>query len=155
MTFLRTAFLEESGTALVKKHAGLDPLFTPEGYRRYADDLLARMTNPYLRDMVARVGRDPARKLGWEDRLVGTVRLALRQGVTPRRYALGAAAALTALEPSSLDQPERGRVKLEALWQIPDGREKEAVLELIEEGQRTLLSWAGRGGSSRHFSRNF
>ncbi|MEZ4612253.1 MAG: hypothetical protein R2838_18735 [Caldilineaceae bacterium] len=31
----------------------------------YADDLIARMVNPFLRDGVARVARDPARKLGW------------------------------------------------------------------------------------------
>lgn len=43
--FIRAAFLEESGEALIRKHAGKDRLFTPEGYREYADDLLERMTN--------------------------------------------------------------------------------------------------------------
>ncbi len=144
MSFLRSAFLEESGAALVKKYAGLDPLFSPQGYRRYADDLLERMTNPHLRDTVARVGRDPARKLGWDDRLVGTMRLALRQGIAPRRYALGAAAALCMLEPSSRSFEAR----LEALWGDPDTREKESVLELVREGQRKLVRWR-EGGFGR------
>src|SRR5271157_4280402 len=92
--FILAAFLEESGEALIRKHAGKDRLFTREGYREYALDLLERMTNPYLQDSVERVGRDPLRKLGWDDRLVGTLRLALQQYVVPRRYALGAATAL-------------------------------------------------------------
>ena len=32
------------------------------------------MLNPLLADPVARVTRDPVRKLGWEDRLIGAIR---------------------------------------------------------------------------------
>ncbi|HUX02772.1 MAG TPA: hypothetical protein VMY35_17555 [Phycisphaerae bacterium] len=99
MTLAREAFLEESGAALIAKHAGLDPLFTRAGFQAYADDLLQRMTNPFLRDQVERVVRDPCRKLGWDDRLIGTMRLALGAGIMPRRFALGAAAALDLLFP--------------------------------------------------------
>src|ERR1017187_9601975 len=84
--FIREAFLRESGEALIRKHAGKDRLFTPEGYSEYARDLLERMTNPHLQDTVERVGRDPQRKLGWDDRLVRTLRVALQQRVVPRRY---------------------------------------------------------------------
>src|SRR5439155_2279565 len=35
MTFVRDAFLEESGRALIARRAGVDPLFTPEGYQAY------------------------------------------------------------------------------------------------------------------------
>src|SRR5208282_6112870 len=98
LAFVRAAFVEESGKALVRKHAGKDRLFTHEGYCEYADDLLARMVNPFLHDSVERVGRDPQRKLGWDDRLVGTIRVALDQGITPSRYAFGAAAALAVLD---------------------------------------------------------
>ncbi len=100
------AFLEESGRTLVARHANLgDPLFTEEGYREYADDLLRRMTNPYLNDLVDRVGRDPVRKLGYRDRLYGTMRLALEHGVEPRLYAEGAAAGLLFLHRRWDDQP--------------------------------------------------
>ncbi|UCH25398.1 MAG: hypothetical protein JSV66_15930 [Trueperaceae bacterium] len=61
LPFLRAAIIEESGAALLKRYAGLDPLFTPRGIEHYADDLLARMTNPFLGDKVDRVGRDPNR----------------------------------------------------------------------------------------------
>jgi mannitol-1-phosphate 5-dehydrogenase len=97
MSFVRDAFLEESGQALIARRGGVDPLFTPEGYRAYADDLLERMTNPWLSDTVERVTRDPRRKLGWNDRLVGTMRLALAQNVEPCRFAVGSAAAMEVL----------------------------------------------------------
>jgi mannitol-1-phosphate 5-dehydrogenase len=110
--FIRDAFLKESGEALIHKHAGVDPLFTSEGYRAYALDLLERMTNPFLQDSVERVGRDPHRKLGWDDRLVGTLRLALHQNIVPRRYAVGTAAALATLDSSFLQSDKPARCSL-------------------------------------------
>ncbi len=137
LPFLRAAFVDESGAALVSKHRGLDPLFTPEGYARYADDLLVRMTNPHLGDTVERVGRDPARKLGWVDRLVGTIRLALAHGVAPRRFAVGAAAAALALSPGLVDPAP----VLTPLWKGAPHAEQDAVLRLIEEGRSLLSRW--------------
>ena len=55
LTLAREAFLLESGGALCHKYGGLDVLFTQEGYRAYADDLLERMTNAHLRDAVDRI----------------------------------------------------------------------------------------------------
>jgi mannitol-1-phosphate 5-dehydrogenase len=153
LPFLRAAFVEESGAALIRKHAGVDPLFTPDGYRAYADDLLARMTNPYLQDTAERVGRDPRRKLGWDDRLIGTMRVALRQGIAPRRYAIGAAAALAVLDASTDasapdaqdDVPLADR--LAPLWAgaSPDPDEQESVLALVEEGRDRLRRWRAEG----------
>ena len=98
METARRAFIEESGAALIRKHARLgDPLFSARGYTEYADDLLARMTNPNLNDLVERVGRDHPRKLGIEDRLCGTMVVALQQGVTPATLALGAAAGVLSM----------------------------------------------------------
>ncbi|MFC1461153.1 hypothetical protein ACFLQR_01370, partial [Verrucomicrobiota bacterium] len=125
----RDAFIEESGRALCRRHHDVDPLFTEHGYLAYADDLLQRMTNPYLRDTVERVVRDPRRKLGWDDRLVGTMCVALSEGIIPRRFALGAGAALGLLadleggdEKSILDQiwsdssaPEQEKQKIKRL----------------------------------------
>jgi len=147
LPFLRAAFIEESGAALIRSHAGVDSLFTPEGYRDYADDLLARMTNPYLQDTVERVGRDPQRKLGWDDRLVGTMRVALREGIEPRRYAFGAAAALATLDNSILESDAPTTALLTPFWAgaSPEPREQEAVLALIEEGRRQLKRWREAG----------
>ena len=95
---VRKAFLEESGAALSACYGRLgDPLFTPEGFREYVDDLLARMTNPHLADTVARATRDPLRKLGPSDRLFGAMRLCLAHGVEPACWAAGALAGLCAL----------------------------------------------------------
>ncbi len=91
------AFRLESGEALCRKYQGVDPLFTVAGYAAYADDLMVRMTNPFLKDAVDRVTRDTRRKLGWDDRLIGTLRLALGQGIQADRYARGAAAAVRLL----------------------------------------------------------
>jgi len=148
MSFLRKAFVEESGGALVRKYAGLDPLFSPAGYAAYADDLLVRMTNPFLRDLVERVGRDPHRKLGWDDRLVGTMRLAFAQGIEPRRYALGAAAALARLAPPLLEQPDLSIDRtLRPLWEPakPDEREAQRVLETIVAARARLVAWRRAG----------
>jgi mannitol-1-phosphate 5-dehydrogenase len=147
IAFLRAAFLEESGEALVRKHAGVDPLFTHEGYANYADDLLARMTNPYLLDTIERVGRDPARKLGWNDRLVGTMRVALAWGVEPRRYAYGAAAALAALDRTILEQAQPASALLMPLWRdaSPAKSEQEVVLDRIETSLQQLRAWYGSG----------
>jgi mannitol-1-phosphate 5-dehydrogenase len=147
LSFLRAAFIQESGETLIRKHAGVDSLFTQEGYREYADDLLARMINPYLRDTVERVGRAAERKLGWEDRLVGTMRVALQQGVQPLRYALGAAAALAVLDRSTLEQDAAVAEILDPLWGpiVAEEGEKEAVLRLIQEGRRRLRQWCEAG----------
>ncbi len=52
------------------------------------------MFNPYLRDSTERVTRDPVRKLGWNDRIIGTINLALEAGITPVRFIATARAAL-------------------------------------------------------------
>jgi mannitol-1-phosphate 5-dehydrogenase len=115
----RKAFLHESGAALIRKYAGIDPLFTEDGFTRYVDDLMQRMLNPWLRDQVARVIRNPERKLGWDDRLIGTARLCLSEGIEPVRFAQGIRAALKLLPdgaPYPWEQPgqsetERQRVR--------------------------------------------
>jgi len=94
----RDAFLKESGGALIKKYAHLgDELFTKAGYKDYAEDLLERMTNPYLADTVARVCRDVVRKLGINERIFGTMQLALEYGIEPKNMALGALAGIAIL----------------------------------------------------------
>lgn len=147
LAFIRAAFLEESGEALIRKHAGKDRLFTPDGYREYADDLLERMTNPHLQDSVERVGRDPHRKLGWDDRLVGTMRVALQQNVSPRRYAMGAAAALAVLDPSFLKTGLAAHTLLAPIWgnEAMDSKEAGDVLRLIEEAKHRLQQWCDSG----------
>ena len=146
MAFLRRAFLEESGAALNRRYAGVDPLFSPEGFAAYADDLLERMTNPFLRDLLERVGRDPQRKLGWDDRLIGTMRMVLARDLEPRCYALGAAAALARLAPDEwLESPPAGL--LDPIWQDarPEASERERVLASIGNARSRLADWRASG----------
>jgi mannitol-1-phosphate 5-dehydrogenase len=141
--FIRDAFLKESGEALIRRHAGVDPLFTTAGYHAYALDLLERMTNPFLQDSVERVGRDPHRKLGWDDRLVGTLRLALHQKIVPHRYAVGTAAALATLDPSFLQSGKPARELLAPHWghEAMETKEANDVLSLVEEAKPHLKRW--------------
>jgi mannitol-1-phosphate 5-dehydrogenase len=146
LSFLRAAFIEESGRALVESYRGIDPLFTPEGFRAYAEDLLSRMTNPHLGDTVERVGRDVRRKLGWNDRLVGTIRMALRAGIAPHRFGFAAGCALLALERGLADPARPAAPFLEEIWGEPaPASERPAVLALIEGGRRALLAWMRAG----------
>lgn len=120
MSAARSAFLDESGAALVRKYRHLnDPLFTDAGYRAYAEDLIERMVNPYLNDLVARVTRDARRKLGSDDRLFGTMRLALEQGIEPRQMARGAAAALMCAVDGPLTTQADVDAALREIWGTP------------------------------------
>ncbi len=151
MALARRAFLEEAGSALIAAYRDLDdPLFTPDGFGEYVDDLLARMTNPYLADSVERAIRDPKRKLGRADRLFGAIRFCLNQGVVPSCLSVGALAGLHAWsggEPgfgwiadgSRLDASELGRC-LDALWgpeTPPD--ERAQIVELLEHAQEIWM----------------
>ncbi len=149
LAFLRQAFIAESGAALIWRHQGIDALFTVSGYAAYADDLLARMVNPYLYDAVERVGRDPQRKLGWDDRLVGTIRLALSAGIRPTRYALGAAAALVYLDPAFITDDHGLDDRLRLLWGAgASSTQAEAVLDLIQAALMHLRRWKAEGGEN-------
>jgi mannitol-1-phosphate/altronate dehydrogenase len=145
--FLRDAFVDESGSTLIRRHAGVDPLFTPAGYRAYADDLLGRMTNPLLLDTIERVTRDSDRKLGWNDRLVGIIRLAWRAGVPAPRYALGAAAAAAALQPALLERQIPTGPVLTPLWRGADAEpgEREAVVAAVDGAEEPLRAWRASG----------
>jgi mannitol-1-phosphate 5-dehydrogenase len=142
LRLLSDAFERESGAALIRRFAGADPLFTEAGYRAYADDLLTRMTNPNLHDTIERAARDPLRKLGWDDRLVGTMRICLAGGIEAPRYALGAAAGLAVLEPGTLGGRVRVRAALRACWpaEVQDREEAEHASRLVEDGLERLRS---------------
>jgi mannitol-1-phosphate 5-dehydrogenase len=129
MQEVKNLLINECGAALCKKYAGLDELFTPAGFAAYADDLLVRMVNIYLQDAIARVIRDLDRKLGWDDRVIGTMRMILSQGCSPEIFAEGAALALKAWKPEA-DQAQ-AKEALAALWPAPWGNEHETLWQLI------------------------
>jgi mannitol-1-phosphate 5-dehydrogenase len=81
--------LREALAALQMEYA-----FADGDTERWTERVLSRMDNPTLGDRVARVGADPRRKLGREDRLVGPALLALRHGLETAHLARAVAAAL-------------------------------------------------------------
>lgn len=144
MDLLRTAFVDESGRTLIARHGGADSRFTPDGYAAFADDLLARMVNPHLADTIVRAARDPRRKLGWDDRLVGLIRMGLAEGVPTPRYALGVAAGLDVLRRTGMAGTDVSL--LTDIW--PDDIDRDeaaAVLDAVDAGRELLLRWRSAG----------
>jgi mannitol-1-phosphate 5-dehydrogenase len=136
MQIARDAFLKESGAALVKKYSHLkDELFTEAGYKKYAEDLLVRIVNPYLDDTTERAARDPQRKLGPTDRIFGTMQLALEYRVKPNNMAKGAAAGLIYLlkaNQSNVNQQILSQ-KLKEIFTECTGEHNAELIELTEK----------------------
>ena len=65
-----------------------------EDQRIYAEGALAKFQNRLIVDPIERQVRDPIRKLGRHDRLVGAAMLAVDAGINPSELALSIAAAL-------------------------------------------------------------
>lgn len=68
--------MQESGAVLIKRYG-----FDPQAHAAYIEKILKRFTNPYLVDDVDRVGREPLRKLSYNDRLIKPLRGTLEYGL--------------------------------------------------------------------------
>ncbi len=99
----------ETCAALASKY-GMDAAALED----HLQDLIARYHNRALADPIARVGRDPVRKLGPDDRLIGAMCLCRSQGIAPDAVAMAAAAAI--------------------LYNNPDDEAASRVQELLREG---------------------
>jgi len=131
----RKAFLQESGRALIRKYASLgDELFTEAGFRDYAQDLLERMTNPYLGDTVARVVRDVVRKLRINGRIFGTMQLALEHDIEPTDMALGAMAGIAVLLETADENNLPGDLRF-GDWRKLDDAKIERIISWLWTGQ--------------------
>jgi mannitol-1-phosphate 5-dehydrogenase len=97
-----------AGSALEESINAISTYFNAdkEPLRSYADDLLNRYSNRYLKDTVARVGRDPKRKLRPDDRLTGAANFCLNNGITPEFILYGIAAAFCFDVPGDVSSPE-------------------------------------------------
>jgi mannitol-1-phosphate 5-dehydrogenase len=82
--------LEEISEAILSRFSGD---ITRESQDWVRSDIRLRFKNPMIMDTVYRVGRDPIRKLGHDDRLVGSARLCLDQGIFPENIAIVCGAA--------------------------------------------------------------
>lgn len=124
------AAMLETGESLIKKH-NLDPA----EHRAHIEDLLTRFGNIALGDQVSRVGRDPVRKLGPDDRLVGGAKLCFEFGVKPVHVCRAIAAALK-FNPEG--DPSAGKVQELVAMSGPAGALKE-IGGLEEDSEITKL----------------
>ena len=107
------AAMDETGRALIARFG-----FAPPEQQAYERDLVERYRNRALGDQVRRVAADPLRKLGPQDRLTGSARLCLEEGVAPTHVVRGIEAAL------SYDHPDDpGAMKLQEMLRT-GGRER-------------------------------
>jgi mannitol-1-phosphate 5-dehydrogenase len=81
--------MEESGAVLIKRYG-----FDAEKHAAYIQKILGRFENPYLKDDVERVGRQPLRKLSAGDRLIKPLLGTLEYGLPHPNLVKGIAAAM-------------------------------------------------------------
>jgi mannitol-1-phosphate 5-dehydrogenase len=108
--FVRSVFggaLDETTEALLRRYpADLDR----REHLEIRKDVRVRFGNPLLKDPITRVAKDPIRKLGPDDRIIGAAELCLSQGITADYIATVCAAALC------YDCPEDpGAVRLQSM----------------------------------------
>ena len=83
--------LKEVELTITTRHSSI----RSESQELYAQKVISRFQNPYLKDEIVRVARQPKRKLGKEDRLVKPALLTWEQGRIPAYIATGITAALS------------------------------------------------------------
>ena len=98
----------ETATALSKKHA-----FPFDEQWAFTRTSLRKLQDRNIVDYIERNARDPMRKLGPDDRLVGSARLCLEWDVVPDSLAVAIAAAIHYAEPTDHFAIELGRIREE------------------------------------------
>lgn len=81
--------MQESGAVLIKRYG-----FDLQAHSAYIEKILKRFANPYLVDDVDRVGREPLRKLSYNDRLIKPLRGTLEYGLPNQQLIQAIATAL-------------------------------------------------------------
>lgn len=81
--------MEESGAVLIKRYG-----FEADKHAAYIQKILGRFENPYLKDDVERVGRQPLRKLSAGDRLIKPTLGTLEYNLPNSHLVTGIAAAM-------------------------------------------------------------
>lgn len=93
--------MTESGNGLIEKYG-----FDKEAHLKYIDKIIGRFKNQYLKDDVARVGREPLRKLSPNDRLVKPLMTAMEYGFSVDNIIIGIGAALNYNNPEDAQSVE-------------------------------------------------
>jgi len=127
----------EAVAALQHRHPG----FTRQELIEYAGRSLARFSDPRLRDPIARVARDPLRKLGAAERLCGPARAAIDAGLPARHLATAIAAVLQYRAPDDPSAVQLAHDVERQGWRAVLMRTAEVpadhpLLDLVAEAQR-------------------
>jgi len=129
--------MRESSAALAKKYPGL---FDESEREDYISKTLERFKNPAVVDNVSRVGRNPLRKLGRDERLMGPLYLARRHNLPVKNLAMGIAATLMYRNEEDQQAMEIGKI-------IAKSGLEEAIVEITglekgsEEWNEVIQSW--------------
>ncbi len=131
--------MTESGEGLIKKHG-----FEPAMHWAYMESIIKRYKNPYLKDALVRIGREPNRKLAPTDRLVAPLMNSYSYGISVENLIKGIAAALHfdyAEDPQSQILQENIRTKgvLETVKEMT-GITNEEILDKIVSAYDTIAS---------------
>ncbi|HUI71318.1 MAG TPA: hypothetical protein VL354_12440 [Spirochaetia bacterium] len=149
--------LDETSQALLATYpADLDPA----EHRETRKDVRIRFGNPLLQDTVTRVAREPIRKLGPQDRLIGSINLCRSRGVFPKHICVICGAALLYDDPGDAEalalralvehQGVSGALR-EVTGLEPQSDEAQAVLDAyssLEEQKRSRGTTPHSGGKS-------
>jgi mannitol-1-phosphate 5-dehydrogenase len=92
---------DQIGEVVRRKHG-----FSPESIEEYKQDLYHRGGIPEMRDPILRVVRQPLRKLGPQERLLGPARLAPRYGLPRDQIVRGIVAVLKYHHPADAQSVE-------------------------------------------------
>lgn len=154
---IRTTVIE----AMAEGQRGLAAEYGSEfaGNGEALEEIVKRFENPGLSDPIARVARDPLRKLAQGDRLAGAADFAERAGVRPDNLALAIAAALCFRDPSDPSTTDlKDKLQVKGLHQVLQqvvgldsasglGKQVADVWDELSKGLETenqLLSLTGR-----------
>lgn len=133
---------QETGRALCSKHG-----FNYEDHMKFTRTSLEKLQNRFIVDYVERNARDPIRKLGPTDRLVGPAQLVLAYGGVPDALATSIAAAIhyeeasdpIALQLKTLREAHGVPYILENICKLSSG--EQSLTNLVLQKVELLKSW--------------
>lgn len=131
--------MQQSGDGLIQEFG-----FDKETHYAYIEKIIKRFKNTYLQDDVARVGREPLRKLSATDRLTSPMTTALKYGLPVDQLIIGAAAALrydNAADPQSVELQQKIAEKgVKAAYAEVSGVTDEAIIDAVAKAYDEVVT---------------
>ncbi|NLC40600.1 MAG: mannitol dehydrogenase [Clostridiaceae bacterium] len=126
--------MQDSAMALSEKYdMRLNPVLL------HVEDLLSRFNNAALGDTCKRVGGDLERKLSADDRMIGSARLSLEQGIMPVYIAVGIAAGVRRMIEERSDLKQSAEAAVQILHQVSELDQDDQLTRLVIEMYRLFI----------------